>query len=186
MSVLEFVASLVDSLAWPAAILAAVVVVRKPLKESLAGPFNRVHVGPGGVDLEWNHQADKARESLGRVKVPASSDVSEPPRKLLSNELRDLAVESPAAAVAEAYSRVRSELRSVLAQAGEQNTENLDTHDLGQLALNKSLLDSQTLRSLEGLIVLHSLAHSPFTELSSNRANEYLALADGVIYAIRS
>lgn len=64
--------------------------------------------------------------------------------------------------------------------------ENLDTHELGELALDKGLLNSQTLRSLEGLIVLHSLAHSPFTELSSNRANEYLALADGVMYAIRS
>ena len=45
---LSFVASLVRSLAWPAAVVVAVVVLRHPSVGWLAVPPRRVKVGPGG------------------------------------------------------------------------------------------------------------------------------------------
>jgi hypothetical protein len=51
---LSFVAALVRSLAWPAAVVVAVVVLRRPLVRWLAVPPRRVKVGPGGVEAEWS------------------------------------------------------------------------------------------------------------------------------------
>ncbi len=48
MDGLSFVASLVRSLAWPAAVVVAVVVLRHPSVGWLAVPPRRVKVGPGG------------------------------------------------------------------------------------------------------------------------------------------
>lgn len=83
---------------------------------------------------------------------------------------------------------MHEELQALVAASGaapEDSASGLDTHALAALALEKRIIDPQTYRSIEGMVVLHALAHSPFTSLSSERAGEYLVLADGVMFAIR-
>ena len=61
---MSFAASLVRSLAWPAAVVTGVVVLRRPLVGWLAVPPRRVKVGPAGVEAEWPEQAARVVGSL--------------------------------------------------------------------------------------------------------------------------
>lgn len=65
MSAPEFISSLVDSLAWPAAVIAMVVILRSPLSGLLTGPVKRWKAGPSGVEVAyWEEQLSEARRDL--------------------------------------------------------------------------------------------------------------------------
>jgi hypothetical protein len=57
---------------------------------------------------------------------------------------------------------------------------------LARLAREHDLLSDETLAAIEGLSVLRNLAaHSPTDGVGFDRAQDYLALADAVLYAMR-
>ena len=160
MDGLSFVASLVRSLAWPGAVVIAVVVLRRPLVGWLAMPPRRLKVGPGGVEAEWSEQTARVVGSLtpkpggaGAVPEPgeAAPEASDFAREMLA--LVDAA--SPIAAV-EAHAR------------GLVNTANLD--------------------AVEGLGVMHTMAvlDTNRERLEPAKAREYVALAEAVLYALRT
>jgi hypothetical protein len=59
-----FVASLVQSLAWPAGVLAVVIVLRKPIGVALGRGIRRVKAGP--VEVEFDQLQAEVREELAR------------------------------------------------------------------------------------------------------------------------
>lgn len=58
---------------------------------------------------------------------------------------------------------------------------------LARLAQRHGLVSDETLKAIEGLAVMRNLsAHSPTDDISADRARDYLALADAVLYPLRT
>ena len=58
---------------------------------------------------------------------------------------------------------------------------------LARQASSQKLISDETLSAIRGLAVLRNLAaHSPTDEIAADRARDYLALADAVLYALRA
>jgi hypothetical protein len=74
-----------------------------------------------------------------------------------------------------------------LSAAGEQNTEAESATRLARRAVEKSLITEATANAIEGLTVMRNLAvHDPRGEVTTERTQEYLTLADATLYALRS
>jgi hypothetical protein len=120
MSILEFSASLIGSLAWPIVVLVAVVLFRGSIRSALTGQIKRWRAGPSGLEVEyWELTADSARHQLP---LGADWQAAESLGGGLSGELAPVAEVSPRAAVLEAFARIEQELRRA--------TEGLETAEL--------------------------------------------------------
>lgn len=71
MGWLEFIASLVSSLAWPAVIIVLVILLKEPISKLLTSrPMKRIKAGPGGLEIEYVDQAlADARQELDAAKA---------------------------------------------------------------------------------------------------------------------
>jgi hypothetical protein len=128
---LQFVSSIVASLAWPAAVVIIVVVLRRSIAGVLDGPVKLLKVGPGGVELEkWDRAAAEVRsevgtppapgEEIGPVRVTEAGPAPEPePAFGLREELQTIAEAAPRAAVVEAFGRIERQLRSMSARSSQ-------------------------------------------------------------------
>jgi hypothetical protein len=177
---LAFVASLVHSLAWPAAVAVAVIVLRRPIGAALGRGVRRLRAGP--VEVEFDQELAEVRQELRR-----SPELAAEPRRVpdsLGEELAKLAEVSPRAAVLEAYARIEARLAELLA---ETDLPRVSGRVLAPLARNRGLISDETATAVEGLSVLRNLAaHSPADDIGAERARDYLALADAVLYAMRA
>ena len=73
MDWLQFISSLVGSLAWPIAVLTIAIVFRKTLRTALARPLKRVKAGP--FEAEWDDKV--ARAFVGGCVLRVSPERSE-------------------------------------------------------------------------------------------------------------
>lgn len=192
MDGLSFAASLVRSLAWPAAVVTGVVVLRRPLVGWLAVPPRRVKVGPAGVEAEWPEQAARVVGSLtaggpGGEQAPqiaGAVEGSDFVREMLA--LIDTA--SPMAAIEACYQRVGRVLAEMIEAAEPGASAGLNVAGLARLAHARGLINTTNLNAVEGLGVMHTLAmlDGNGTRLDPAKAREYVALSEGVLYALRS
>jgi hypothetical protein len=183
MGWMELTASLVQSLAWPVAVVIAVIVLRK----QLAGFLNRVGlVNFGKLQAFFDRELDEARQGLGQAApgrdYSVSADIKG--RGSLRADLEALADASPPASILEAFAQVEQALRQ--AMPDNPAASRLDGLQLAGLALNNAVINQETYRAIQGLSVLRNLAaHSPERdEIDSKRARKFAALADAVIYSI--
>jgi hypothetical protein len=192
---LSFVASLVHSLAWPAAAVTGVVVLRRPLVGWLAVPPRRVKVGPGGVEAEWPEQAARVVESLTAkpVPAPAAAGAGEVPAGLDGDGLGAdmlalIDTASPIAAVEACYQRLGRVLAEMVEEAEPGAASGLNVSELARLAHARGVINATNLNAVEGLAVMHMLAilDGNGGRLEAARAREYVALTEGALYALRS
>jgi hypothetical protein len=176
-----FVASLVQSLAWPAGVVAVVIVLRKPIGAVLGQGVRRVKAGP--VEVEFDQLQAEVREELARSPELAELQVPAPAGGLsLGEELSRLAGIAPGAAVTAAYRQVEDRLAEMLDSSGEASHSGLGGWALARMARQRDLISDETQTAIEGLSVLRDLAVSG--DLGSDRARDYLALADTVLDAL--
>jgi hypothetical protein len=88
----------------------------------------------------------------------------------------------------ETFGQIESSLRSVLE---EQGVEDLDrpwsVRRLAEVAREHGLITAETQDAIEGLSVMRNLAaHGGQEDISPQRAHEFIALAQGVLYAIHA
>lgn len=179
MERLDFVAALVESLAWPVAVVTAAWILRSPLARALSGPVKRWKAGPSGVEIEYWEQTIEATRAELEQGAPAGV-----PLPGVEDELRRLLEVSPRAAVLEAFARVEGELRAQL--VGEAEGRHLGGTRLARLARERGRINDEMLKAVEGMAVLRNLAAHGGDELDKGRAREFLALADGVLFALKS
>jgi hypothetical protein len=183
MSTYELIARLADALAWPTAAVIGVVVLRKSIAQLIARrPPQRVKAGP--FEVEWDRLLAEAEKEV-EVELPTSPS----PIHLgsVADELAPAAEEAPLVAVREAYVTVERELRQIVEKAGIESSPNLGAVALARLAERKGLVNQEAARAVEGLSVMRNLAvHGGERQLTPQQATEYLALADGVLFALRS
>jgi hypothetical protein len=182
MNGLEFVSSLVESLAWPVAGVTIALVLRGPIARALSGPVKRWKAGPSGLEVEyWEHAIEAVRAELEE-----SPEVGSATRALagVDGELARLVEASPRAAVMEAFARVEGELRTLL-EDEENDLERLGAMRLARLAHAKGAISDETMRAIERMAVLRNLAaHGDAREIDRARAAEFLVLADAVLFAL--
>jgi hypothetical protein len=177
---LAFVASLVHSLAWPAGLVVVVVVLRRPIGAVMGRGIRRLRAGP--VEVEFDQELAEVRAELRRSPELAAEPLVQ---NSLGEELARLAEISPRAAVLEAFARIEVRLAELL-PGTETDFPRISGKLLAALARNRGLISDETATAVEGLSVLRNLAaHSPTDEISAERARDYIALADAVLYALR-
>ncbi len=186
-----FVASLVQSLAWPAVIAAVVIVLRKPIGAALGRGVRRVKAGP--VEVEFDQLQAEVREELARspelaeAHVPAPGEAHVPALVgSLQEELSRLAEIAPGTAVVAAYHRIEDRLVQMLDSPGVPPHSRLGGRALARMARERDLISDETLAAIEGLSVLRDLTVHSGGDISVDRARDYLALADAVLYVLRS
>ena len=187
-----FVASLVQSLAWPAGVVAVVIVLRKPLGAVLGQGVRRVKAGP--VEVEFDRIEAEVREELARspelaeAQVPAPVGQAPAQTSSLQEELNRLAEIAPGAAVVAAYHRIEDRLVQMLDSYDPRARPfaTLNARHLAKLAHQHGLISDETMAAIEGLSVLRDLAVISRGDIGVDRARDYVALADAVLYALRS
>ena len=117
--------------------------------------------------------------SLAKSQVPA------PVGSLsLGVELSRLAEVAPEAGVMTAYNRIEARLAEMV--AGPEVRPFQTGRSLARMARQRDLIGDETLAAIEGLSVLRNLTAHVGGDIGVDRARDYLALADAVLYALRS
>jgi hypothetical protein len=183
VSVLQFAASLVSSLAWPLAVLAVAMVFRVQIRQLMTRQLRRLRAGP--VEMEFDRLLSEVGVELASPRPAASSKGSaESP---LIEELADASAVSPLAAVLDAHAAVEQALSDLVAEVDAgQARQSAGTARLTNTALAKGLITPETARAIEGITVLRNLAaHGRANEVTPERARDYLALVDAVLFTMR-
>jgi hypothetical protein len=82
--------------------------------------------------------------------------------------------------------RIEQELRHALTSVGEAPSQADDSSALTRQAFELGLVTAETVNAIEGATVMRNLAvHGPRREISVQQAQEYVAIANAVLYAIR-
>jgi hypothetical protein len=208
----SFIASLVSSLAWPAVIVAILVIFHRQFGTML-DRLARVRLGAGGAeaDGDWSQAEAAVRQSLAAARSSGTALPGGPPGAPGApgptgttdssgrsgsgrGAGRDDTGSGPSgrdeaarqALIEDRWQALGGELRQVIArsdpaaagQAGAGFDQLLDT------ALRAGLLDSATVRSLDGLARLRTIARTS-TGLTEKQAQEFGVLADALSYTMR-
>jgi hypothetical protein len=181
VTTLEFISSLVKSLAWPVGFVVVALIFREQLRGLLSTAGLR-RVRAGSLEVEWNRQISGAEVELEQPGVPSPSSGG----GVISEELEPVANASPTAAVMEAHARVERALRQKLLDAGvEESDIRTGAAGLARLAAERGLISDETLRAVQGLALLRNMAaHGHGGDVTVERAKDYLALTDAILYAI--
>ncbi|HEV2786689.1 MAG TPA: hypothetical protein VGV67_09900 [Solirubrobacteraceae bacterium] len=176
----EFIASLVDSLAWPMSVAVIVALLRRQIAALLEAPVKRWKAGP--VEFEyWEQTAVEVAENVALAAPTWTGDDEETQR------LMALASSAPDAAVVEAFMLLERELIA----AAERHDFERDAKSYGarlaeQLA-NAGAITPETAHAIRGLATLRNLAaHGAGPKTSETRAREFVVLTQAVLFALRS
>jgi hypothetical protein len=171
----QFIASLVHSLAWPGVVFGLVIVFRAQLSKLLDSPLRRFRAGP--VELEWDRVLAKVE-----IEVPSEVPVVEGATGVAA-ELAGLAREAPATAIIEAFSRVEQRLLELIHADGREPAA-VGAVGLARVAVDRGLISSEAVKSIEGIAVLRNMAAHTRTGISLGQAVDYLNLVDAVLYTL--
>jgi len=172
-------AEFISSIAWPLTALIIALLFRKPLTEALASATGRLSAGP--FSLEWKRQVEAVEAELGRPPSISRGEIGG-----AAGRLDEVAESSPSGAIVEAFGQIEATLRRLLEEQGSIAPErNWSVPLLTIRAHEQGLITQETVEAIEGLSVLRNLAaHGQAGDVSSQRAHEFVALAQGVLYAI--
>lgn len=184
----QFIASLIGSLAWPAAVLVLAWMFRSSLGRLLSGDIKRWKAGPAGVEVEyWEKAIAEARQELAqdRASTPAEVAAESGPRDF-RDEMTELAAISPRSAVMESFRRVELQLRSMLELVGVEQVRPTGARMMAEIALQRGLITAATVDAIRGMSTLRNLAahgHDD-SEIDQVRALEFIDLAEAVLFAL--
>ena len=160
MDGLQFLASIIDSLAWPATVAAIVVLLRKPLGQIL---LTLTRLKYKDLEIDFRQQLKELEEAAEAIEVkPAlpSPDVGGPKEsKELLDEAKRLASEFPEPAVAVAWSAVEYDLMSLAERTSKGDTmrKRPPSHMISYLHKN-GIIDGSTVNVLKRMMNLRNLA----------------------------
>lgn len=182
MNWLQFVASIVGSLAWPSVVFACVLILRKPLRDLLP-LLQRLKYKE--FELEFGKRIQEISAEVSAELPPTPKSL--PPSPAEESAILRLAEVSPRAAVLEAWREVESTALSAARKLGGDQFRNttLTYHAIRFLEQSKKLDGGivSLLRDLRGL--RNQAAHAPEFALSAGSAVEYAAAAHRVASYLR-
>jgi hypothetical protein len=173
--------SFIASIAWPASVLIIALLFRKPLTEALRSSSGALAAGP--FRIEWKRRAEAVEADLGRPPSISRGEIGG-----AAGRLDEIAEVSPTGAIVETFGQIESSLRSVLEERGIEDLDRpWSVRRLAEVAHEQGLITAETQDAIEGLSVMRNLAaHGGQEDVSTQRAHEFIALAQGVLYAIHA
>ena len=188
-----FIASVIGSLAWPAAIVILVLVVRAPLRR-LVSELSRFRYGEVEIDFgrEVQRLEDRARTAglrLPEKPAPPETEVRDS-EKIIADAAR-LAGEFPEPAVGLAWTAVEHELMQAVMRLGISADYPPYNAPLKNIALlhEQEYLDGETRELLDRMRRLRNAAvHTPreAVRISADEAREFIALTEAVADKLKS
>jgi hypothetical protein len=188
MNWLEFFAAVVDSLAWPSALVILVVLLREPIS-GLIPLLHRLRYKD--LELEFGRRLEAAKSEAAVLQLPpAPSEALRPPQESeFIERISTLAGTSPRAGVLEAWRELEDAAASAARQRGHIGPKQYHRTPANLVrALRKSSqVDSGIISLLEDLRIMRNrAAHATDFALSVDSAMEFAYLAERVIEYFRS
>ncbi len=193
MSFLEFVASVVGSIAWPTVAVIAIALLKRPIADLLTGgAIKLLKIGPQGVEAEFfDETVKRAERDLPERRVPPGrgSEAALAPQGVddFLEEMSELARVSPSAAVLESFARLEHVLRSALGQETVRASGRRihSARELGELATSRGLLTDGERAAFNELVALrNAVAHVRPADLDADAAISYARVAMQVMIAV--
>jgi hypothetical protein len=177
MSWLQFFASVIQSLAWPAAIVLVVFLLRRSIL-SVLRHLKRLKYGD--MEAEFGEILEEAEDEISELPMPESL-----PPTLRKEELREINDFSNNSAVFIAWLEVESAVLNLARTASLLDT-NMPASMAAQLLLNRELIDQPTYRAIRELMYLRNIAVHPSDGrvVSRSEAERFRKLADKVAAAL--
>lgn len=140
----------------------------------------------GPLEVEFDRIGAEVEAVVGRPTLSISEAGKEQGAPVIE-ELSGLAEASPVAAVMDAHAVIEQELRNIVDGVDPQaDVSKMAMGQLIRLALDKGAITPETAKAVEGITVMRNLAaHGRASEVTVERARDYLALADAVLYTLR-
>jgi hypothetical protein len=183
MSGLQFVVDFVGALAWPVAVVALVVFLRRPIVDilmQLASGLRRLRAGQS--DAEFDRVVGQTKAELTAT---VSAGVSSPVAMPVLLRFATLAEDDPAAAIGQALGSVEVALRDLLASGGKLvPVESGDPNATARFARDQRLVPESIVRAVDGVVTLRNLAASDPARATKDHAVTYLALIDATLFSI--
>lgn len=183
MNGLEFVASLVHSLAWPMSVAFVAWLLRKQLAVLLDAPLKKLKVGP--VEAEWVRTAREVAESIPVVaKGRAESSSDKTVQKLL-----ELAESAPGAAIVESFKLLEAKVRELASGVGIEDADRQPVVRLAGEVASQGGMTPESAHAIKGMAVMRNLAaHGDGREPSATpeKAREYVELAEATLFTLEA
>jgi hypothetical protein len=174
----QFVASLVSSLAWPVAVVIVALVFRRPIGEMI----DRLEHVKSPLFEGWAKARAETRLALAASPAPAPEAAVHGP---LTDDFAALAATAPIDAILRAWNVVETLLREYLELEGVPKARTLTFDQMTDTALKVGLMTRDTANGIKGLANLRTVAlHGVGEKLDSDKALDFLALADAVVFTI--
>jgi hypothetical protein len=177
----EFIATLVDALAWPMAAIVMVLLLKRPIGELI--PTLR-KVKWRDVEAEFGRGLEEISEDAEEARLPPIDEVKRipppEPEPVLDSYIR-LAEVSPVAAVTEAWHDVERACRYAYEKLGGHEPASMIPEMVGG-----RMLDQHTFKIFKQLRSLRNrITHEGGFEISASKALEYVTLSLRVAAQIR-
>jgi hypothetical protein len=171
----QFISSLVRALAWPAAVVGLALVFRGQIAQLLEA-LRELRAGP--VLARFDRVLAKVEREVPTEMATLPAETS------LTAELGELADEAPDAAILEAFAQVEKRLRTILEANGIERI-NAGAQGLANIAAVRGLISPETHKAVDGIAVLRNLAAHGRGMVTPDRAREYLALVDAILFSLQ-
>jgi len=182
MSGLQFIIDFVKALAWPAAIVAIVAFLRRPIVDilmQLASGLRRLRAGQS--DAEFDRIAGQTKAELTATVSAGSGQAVIP----VSLRFAAAADDDPAAAIGRAFGAVEAALRDLLGSSGKLvPVGSGDPTALARFARDQGLVPESIVRAVDGVVSLRNLATADPSRVTRDHAVKFLALVDALLFAI--
>ncbi len=171
------VTGIVSGLSWPLAVVAIVVILRKPLS-SLVGNASRLRYR--NLEVEFRDQLKQVdRGTVKALSAPSDSETLIANRQV-SIDLYRLAKDAPNVAVSEAWKEVEQSAMVLIHSRGESLDYNTDTPYklIQEFLVQKNVIDEPSGRLFAQLRQMRNKAvHARGYEVTEDQAREYVDLA---------
>jgi hypothetical protein len=191
VSVLQFIASLVHALAWPAALVVLLLLFRAPITR-LIDRIKKFGVTIGNTKAWADTRAVVAEAKSTAEIVPgtapdgseflAHGDTAEPPPPLIAVPPQ---TSPPVAKMVQGFDQLTILVRDLLKPHGAEVDSVTDWHRLALIAYDAKLVKMDTALALQGLEVLNDLAMSRADAVTDEEADEFLNMANATLFAVR-
>lgn len=183
MSGLQFVVDFVRALAWPVAIVALVVFLRRPIVDilvQLASGLRRLRAGRS--DAEFDQIVSQTKAELTATVSGAAAEHAVIPALL---RFAAAAEDDPASAIAQAFGSVEAGLRDLLTARGNVAPAGSgDPTAIARFARDQGLVPESIVRAVDGLVTLRNAAAADPPRVTREHAVQFLALIDALLFAL--
>jgi hypothetical protein len=185
MSGLQFIVEFVKALAWPVAIVAIVVFLRRPIVDilmQLASGLRRLRAGQS--DAEFDRIAGQAKAELTAT-VSASAGGQNAAEVPVLLRFAAAADDDPAAAITQSFGSVEAALRDLLGSSGKLVPVGTgDPTAIARFARDQGLVPESIVRAVDAVVTLRNSAAADPQRVTRDQAVKFLGLVDALLFAI--